>query len=68
MNEQDVLKYALEHGMIDMSYVQEQIEMNKRNELLEKHPYAIWEGRDGKWFPLSTAIQKTRETSINKGF
>ena len=33
MNNQDVLKYALEHGMIDMSYVQEQIQMEKRKEL-----------------------------------
>ena len=44
------MKYALEHGMIDMSYVQEQMEMNKRRELLEKHPYKIWEGKDGKWY------------------
>ena len=44
-----MLQYALEHGMIDMSYVQEQIEMNKRKELLEKHPYAITQGKDGKW-------------------
>lgn len=35
--------------MIDLSYVQEQVEMKKRNELLEKHPYKIWEGKDGKW-------------------
>lgn len=36
--------------MIDLSYVQEQIEMNKRKELLQKHPYKIWEGKDGKWY------------------
>ena len=44
------MQYALEHGMINMSYVQEQIDMNKRKELLEKHPYKIWEGKDGNWF------------------
>ena len=49
MKEQELLQYALDHGMINMSYVQEQIEMNKRKELLRKHPYAIWEGKDGKW-------------------
>ena len=49
MKERELLKYALEHGMIDVSYVQEQIEMNKRKEILEKHPYKIWEGKDGKW-------------------
>ena len=43
------MKYAVENGMIDLSYVQEQIEMNKRKELLEKHPYAISQGSDGKW-------------------
>ena len=45
----ELLKYAVENGMIDLSYVQEQIEMSKRNELLEKHPYAISQGSDGKW-------------------
>lgn len=45
----ELLKYAVENGMIDLSYVQEQIEMSKRNELLEKHPYAISRGSDGKW-------------------
>ena len=47
MENQDLLKYALEHGMINLSYVQEQIEMNRRKELLDKHPYKIWEGKDG---------------------
>ncbi|MCR2049716.1 site-specific integrase [Acetatifactor muris] len=45
-----MLKYAVANGMIDLSYVQEQIEMNKRKELLKKHQYAIWKGKDGKWY------------------
>ena len=49
-NYNETLQYALENGMIDLAYVQEQIEMNKRKELLEKHPYSIWEGKDGKWY------------------
>lgn len=44
------MQYALEHGIIDLAYVQEQVEMNKRKELLEKHPYKIWEGSDGNWY------------------
>lgn len=35
--------------MINMSYVQTQIEMKKRKEFLQKHPYKIWKGEDGKW-------------------
>lgn len=49
MENLDILKYALEHDMINISYVQEQIAMNKRKEVLENHPYSIWEGKDGKW-------------------
>ena len=44
-----VLKYAIDHDMLDVQYVQDQIEMLKREELLKKHPYKIWQGKDGKW-------------------
>lgn len=57
----DLLKYAVEHGMIDMSYVQEQIEMNKRKELLEKHPYKIWHGKDGNWHTYLPDKEKKRK-------
>lgn len=33
-----------------MSYIQEQIEMNKRKEILNNHEYKIWEGKNGKWY------------------
>ena len=49
MNE-ELLKYAVDNGMIDLSYVQEQIDMSKRKELLERHPYKIYQGKDGKWY------------------
>lgn len=45
----ELLKYAVDNGMIDLSYVQEQIEMNKRKEYLNRHPYKISEGSDKKW-------------------
>lgn len=43
------MKYAIENGMIDETYIREQIRMNKRKELLEKHPYNVSQGKDGKW-------------------
>ena len=46
----ELLKYAVENGMIDLSYVQEVIEMKKRKELLEKHRFKIWEGKVGRWY------------------
>ena len=59
-NKEVLLKYAVDNGMIDLSYVQEQIEMNKRKELLKKHPYKIWEGKDGKWRTYLPDVEKGR--------
>lgn len=50
MSDAELLKYAVEHGMIDTKLVQEQVEMQKRKELLEKHPYKIYQGKDGIWY------------------
>jgi len=58
--DEELLKYAVANGMIDLSYVQEQIEMNKRKELLVKHPYKIWEGKNGKWYTYLPDEKKGR--------
>lgn len=60
MEERELLQYALEHGMINMSYVQEQVDMNKRKELLKKHPYKIWEGNDELWHTYLPDKEKGR--------
>lgn len=44
------LMYAIDRGMIDEERIQAQILMSKREELLRKHPYKMWEGKDGKWY------------------
>lgn len=44
------MKYIKESGIIDLALVQEQYEMKKREEILEKHPYKIWKGKNGKWY------------------
>ena len=41
------MKYAIENGIIDMSYVKAQIEMKRNEEILSKHPYKITKGNDG---------------------
>lgn len=45
----DTLKYAIENGIIDLSHVQEIVEMQKRNEILLTHQQKIWQGEDGYW-------------------
>lgn len=44
------LKYAIENGIIDMSYIQDQILMKKREEYLKRHNRKIWQGTNGKWY------------------
>lgn len=46
----EILRYALDNDIIDMSNISEQIEMNERKKYLESHPYSIWEGKDGLWY------------------
>lgn len=47
MNE--LLKFALDNDMIDLSHMKEQIDMKKREEILKQHPYKIWEDKKGFW-------------------
>ena len=67
MEDRELLQYALEHGMINMSYVQEQIEMNKRKEILEKHGSGIWYNeKEGMWYchipdPIKGRVKRKRK-------
>lgn len=44
------LKYLIDNGIIDLPNIQSIIEMKKRQELLDNHPYKIWCGSNGKWY------------------
>ena len=44
----ELLKQAIELGIINEADVQQKMEMHERNKLLEQHPYKIWCGSDGK--------------------
>lgn len=44
------MRFIINSGMIDISDVQNSVEAMKREELLKKHPYKIWEGKDGEWY------------------
>lgn len=45
----DDYNYAIEKGIIDIDDVQTQIEMHKNKDLLERHPYKIYQTKDGRW-------------------
>ena len=49
INKDDILRYAIENGILDLPDIEAQIEMNIRNKYLEMHTHKIWETSDGKW-------------------
>ncbi len=46
----DILQFIIDNGMININDVQNSMEIMKREELLKKHLYKIWEGKDDKWY------------------
>ena len=44
------LNYLIDNEIIDLPNIQSIIEMQKRQELLNNHPYKIWCGSNGKWY------------------
>ena len=52
MEDRELLQYALEHGMINMSYVQEQIEMNERRELLDPTISEVFDEWNDRRLPI----------------
>lgn len=54
------LQYAIDNGIIDLPNIQSIIEMKKRQELLDNHPYKIWMGSNGKWYTYLPDEEKGR--------
>lgn len=46
----DNLLYAAEHGIIDLIKINLEAESMKRKEYLEKYPFKIWQGKNGRWY------------------
>lgn len=65
-----MLNYAVENGIIDLSCVQNMIEMKKREEILKNHLYEIYQGKDGKWYTYildnDNKRVKKKRTSLSK--
>lgn len=46
---ENLLKYAIEHGIIDVGEIQKQVQMEQRKELLKRHSFKIWQDKKGRW-------------------
>lgn len=56
----DILQFIINNGKINLSDVQDSMEAMKREELLKKHPYKTWQGKDGKWYTYLPDEEKGR--------
>lgn len=48
IKEQQILQYAMEHGIIDLADVSADVETMKKQEILKKYHY--WQGSDGRFY------------------
>ncbi len=56
----EILQFIIKSGMLDLHDVQDSMEAMKRDELLKKHQYKIWQGKDGKWYTYLPDDKKGR--------
>lgn len=50
LSESDILRYAIDNGIVDINTIQKQIEMNERLKFLEMHESRVWQSTDNKWY------------------
>ena len=66
LSDGELLKYALENGIIDRNTIQMQIEMDKRKEYLEMHNSKIWQSTDSKWYTYLPDLKKEKGKRLVK--
>ena len=54
----EALNYAVSNGIINLVYVRNEMNNQKRKAILSKHPYKIWEASDGRWKTYFLDIKK----------
>lgn len=49
MDQKEILRYAIENGMLDVTKIVSEIEMKEREHYLSIHCYSKWQSKNGKW-------------------
>lgn len=66
LNNSELLKFAVENGMIDVDTIRKNVEMNERKKYLEMHNSKIWESTDGKWYTFVPDQEKQKGRRLVK--
>lgn len=62
----DVLKTAVERGIIDLTALLEQVEEMENNEFLNQHQQKIWQDPSGRWSTYLPAANKNKRRLVKK--
>ena len=60
VTEAELLNYIKENDKIKLDEIRIEYEMKKYEELLSKHSYDIWRGKNGKWYTYFPDEEKGR--------
>ena len=61
-----LLQYITDNAIVDLSHIQNEMEMTKRREILKKHKYKIWKSKDGYWQTYLPDEEKGRKLKKRK--
>ena len=61
---EDILAFLIQSGKIDLDDAEDNMKKSQMDQILEQHPYSIYQGSDGKWYtnlPDDTKPDKRRK-------
>jgi len=56
----ELLRYMLDNDIINLDIISNEYNMKKRQGLLERHTYEIWQGQNGSWYTYLPEKEKGR--------
>lgn len=69
LSTEGMLQAAVSKGIINIADVEETLRMKQREEILNNHPYSIWQGKNnGKWYTYIPDESKARKMAYVTGF
>ena len=64
VKQDELVKYALTHGIIDFDELEERVEAMRRKDYLKQHTSKIWQNEHGQWL---THIRDNSDTAMTTG-
>lgn len=66
MTENEILKYAILKGIVNVGALQKEIELSQRENYLSEHKNRIWQGKNGNWYTELPATADKKRRLVKK--